>query len=247
MIGGGIHWGNQNAKTYLVIREGTDPKQFNHKIAGFIKRKSEGSNVTPFIKPYSDNYLYGHYENGVQAGGRIEYVQLFSMIALFILVIACINFMNLSTAKASRRIKEVGIKKAMGASRESLVLQYMGESMLMAFASLILALVLVELLLSPFNQITGKQLTLSFDTHFVLAALGITLLTGLLAGSYPALYLSGFKPAAVLRGKLEGLGGELWARKGLGRFPVYAFGDPDRIRAGGIQADCLRADQEPWL
>ena len=215
MIGSGIHWGNQNAKTYLILREGTDPKQFNHKIAGFIKRKSKGSNVTPFIKPYSDKYLYGHYENGVQAGGRIEYVQLFSMIALFILVIACINFMNLSTAKASRRIKEVGIKKAMGASRESLVLQYMGESMLMAFASLVLALVLVELLLSPFNQITGKQLTLSFDTHFVLAALGITLLTGLLAGSYPALYLSGFKPAAVLRGKLEGLGGELWARKGL--------------------------------
>jgi ABC-type antimicrobial peptide transport system permease subunit len=215
MMGEGIHWGNQNAKTYLVLSEGTDPKQFNQKIVGFIKSKSEGSNVTPFIRPYSEKYLYGTYENGKQAGGRIEYVRLFSLIAAFILVIACINFMNLSTAKASRRIKEVGIKKAMGASRASLVLQYMGESMLMAFASLTVALMLVELLLEPFNQVTGKQLTLSFDTHFVLAALGITILTGTLAGSYPALYLSGFKPATVLRGKLDTLGGELWARKGL--------------------------------
>jgi ABC-type antimicrobial peptide transport system permease subunit len=215
MLGSGIHWDNHNAKTYLILSEGTDIKQFNHKIAGFIKSKLPTSNVTPFIRPFSEKYLYGTYENGVQTGGRIEYVRLFSMIALFILVIACINFMNLSTAKASRRIKEVGIKKAMGASRASLILQYMGESMGMAIASLTVALMLVELLLEPFNQVTGKQLTLSFDTHFVLAALGITILTGVLAGSYPALYLSGFKPATVLRGKLDNLGGELWARKGL--------------------------------
>ncbi|WP_161888539.1 ABC transporter permease [Pontibacter russatus] len=215
MLGSGLHWDNHNAKAYLLLQEGTDAGQFNRKITGFIKSKLPASNVTVFIRPYSDKYLYGTYENGVQAGGRIAYVKLFSLIAVFILVIACINFMNLSTAKASRRIKEVGIKKAMGASRESLVLQYMGESMLMAFASLILALVLAELSLATFNQITGKQLVLSFDTHFVLAALGITLITGLLAGSYPALYLSGFKPATVLRGKLDSLGGELWARKGL--------------------------------
>ena len=215
MLGSGMHWDNHNAKTYLLLSAGTDPDQFNKKITGFIKGKLLASNVSLFIRPFSDKYLYGTYDNGVQAGGWIEYVKLFSLIALFILIIACINFMNLSTAKASRRIKEVGIKKAMGASRESLIFQYLGESMMMAFASLILALTLVELLLSPFNQITGKQLTLSFNLHFVLAVLGITFITGLLAGSYPALYLSGFKPATVLRGKLDSLGGELWARKGL--------------------------------
>ncbi|WP_162055778.1 ABC transporter permease [Pontibacter pamirensis] len=215
MLGSGLHWDNHNAETYLLLKEGTDPHQFNNKISGFIKSKLPASNVSLFIRPFSDKYLYDNYENGVQAGGRIEYVKLFSMIAIFILVIACINFMNLSTAKASRRIKEVGIKKAMGANRESLILQYMGESMLMAFASLTVALMFVELSLAPFNQITGKQLVLSLDPRFVLAALGVSFLTGLLAGSYPALYLSGFKPAIVLRGKLDSPGGELWARKGL--------------------------------
>ncbi|WP_439881009.1 ABC transporter permease [Pontibacter sp. MBLB2868] len=215
MMGSGIHWDNHNAETYLVIQDGADPDQFSQKISGFIKSKLPDSNVTLFTRPYPDNYLYDTYENGVQAGGRIEYVRLFSIIAVFILLIACINFMNLSTAKASRRIKEVGIKKAMGASRTSLALQYLGESLLMALASLVVALMLVELTKAPFNEITGKQLVVSFNLYFVLAALGIALLTGVLAGSYPALYLSGFKPAAVLRGKLEGLGGEMWARKGL--------------------------------
>ncbi|GHA60842.1 ABC transporter permease [Pontibacter akesuensis] len=215
MLGDGLHWDNHNARTYLVLREGTDAQKFNQKIGSFLKSKAPNTNVTLFATPFSDLYLYGNYENGVQTGGRIVYVRLFSLIALFILLIACINFMNLSTAKASRRIKEVGIKKAMGASRQSLVLQYLGESLLMSLASLIVALMLVELSLAPFSALTGKQLTLHYEPQFVLVILGITLLTGFLAGSYPALYLSGFTPAAVLRGKLDTLAGELWARKGL--------------------------------
>ncbi|WP_242919373.1 ABC transporter permease [Pontibacter liquoris] len=210
-----LDWGNDGTNTYVVLKEGTNLAQFNQKIAGYIKQKNGGANRQVFLRPYADGYLYGQYENGVQAGGRITYVRLFSIIAVFILVIACINFMNLSTAKASRRIKEVGIKKAMGASRKSLVFHYLGESMLTAFASLLIALMLVELLLAPFSNLTGKQLTHSFHTPFLLVAIGMALLTGLLAGSYPALYLSGFKPAAVLRGRLHSFGGELWARKGL--------------------------------
>ncbi|MDX5435886.1 MAG: ABC transporter permease, partial [Pontibacter sp.] len=204
MLGDGLHWDNHQSETYVLLQEGTNPEQFSRKISGFIKGKLPSSNVTLLTRPYADRYLYGTYENGVQAGGRIAYVRLFSVVAVFILLIACINFMNLSTAKASRRIKEVGIKKAMGASRGSLVLHYMSESLLMALASLIIALMLVELTKAPFSNITGKQLDLPYNPEFILTALGIAFVTGLLAGSYPALYLSGFKPAEVLRGRLEG-------------------------------------------
>jgi len=200
--------------TYMTLREGTDIDHVNHKIEAFLKNKKALSR-TLFIRPYSDNYLYGKYENSIQAGGRIVYVNLFSTIALFILIIACINFMNLSTAKASKRIKEVGIKKAIGARRSILIFQYLSESMLMSILSLLLAIVLVEVLLPQFNEITGKQLAVHVDTNLILTALGITLFTGLAAGSYPALYLSGFNPALVLKGKFNSSLGEVWARKGL--------------------------------
>src|SRR3990170_4270964 len=114
-----LQWGNNGPSTFLVLREGTDAKVFEAKIKNYIKGKEKDSHVTLFLQPYSDRYLYGSFENGQQAGGRIEYVQLFSIIAVFILVIACINFMNLSTARASRKAKEVGIKKSVGAQRGS--------------------------------------------------------------------------------------------------------------------------------
>jgi putative ABC transport system permease protein len=214
-VGRRIHWGNHGPSTYLVLDPETNIGAFNKKISGFLKSKDEGSNTDLMAVPYSGQYLHGTYQNGKQAGGRIEYVKLFSIIALFILGIACINFMNLSTAKASRRIKEVGIKKAIGANRKTLVAQYLSESMSMAFLSLALALILVEIFLPQFNLITGKQLMLSAGPNLILSILGITLLTGLIAGSYPALYLSGFNPAAVLKGKLTTSVGELFARKGL--------------------------------
>jgi putative ABC transport system permease protein len=215
LLGNGLHWGNHSAITYLQLRPDTDLAQFNSKIEGLIKRKEKNSNLTIFLKPYSENYLYGNYENGVVTGGRITYVKLFSLIAIFILVIACINFMNLATARASRRIREVGIKKTMGAGRQTLIFQYLGESMLMAFLSLGAAILMVDLSLQQFNDITGKQLTFNFNTNLVVSLLGITFITGLMAGSYPALYLSRFSPAAVLKGKLHSQTGEQWARKGL--------------------------------
>lgn len=208
-------WGSYDALTYVVLKPGTDVVAFNAKIGDFVKRKSDGSNITLFAQPYSERYLHGRYENGSLAGGRIEYVNLFSIIAIFILAIACINFMNLSTAKATRRIKEVGIKKAIGAARKTLIGQYLSESMIMSFLSLVLGLIIVELFLPEFNQITGKQLALHFDARLTISIFGIAFFTGLIAGSYPALYLSGFNPATVLKGKLNTSMGELWARKGL--------------------------------
>ena len=210
-----INWDNHNPCTYVVLKKSTDALKFNNKIAGFIKTKYHNSNVTLFIRPYSDGYLYNKYENGIQTGGRIEYVRLFSLIALLILIIACINFMNLSTAKASRRMKEVGIKKTIGASRRSLVFQYLGESILITFLSLLIALLIVVLILPRFNDITGKHLVLSLNYKLILFFLGITLLTGCAAGSYPALYLSGFDPAVILKGKIKNSVSELFARKGL--------------------------------
>jgi putative ABC transport system permease protein len=209
-------WGNYYVETCILLKEGTDIGNFNKKIAGFLKSKvyypTEGS---LFVQKYSDRYLYGNYENGIQSGGRITYVRLFSVIAIFILLIACINFMNLSTAQVSTRLKEVGIKKAIGSSRKALVVQYLSESMMITFLSLIIASLLVLLLLPQFNIITGKHLDFEFSINIVLSILSITLFTGLMSGSYPAFYLSGFNPVAILKGKFNTSLGELWVRKGL--------------------------------
>ena len=208
-------WYNSDPSTYVIVKKGTDIHQLNAKIRDFLQSRSKYDPPTLFLTRFSDRYLHDHYENGVQTGGRITYVKLFSIVAAFILIIACINFMNLSTAKAAHRAREVGIKKVVGASRRSLILQYLGESVLLSLLSLILAVGLLTILLPVFNEITGKALVLPVNPGVILAVLGITFLTGLLAGSYPAFYLSAFRPVAVLKGKLRTSWSELWTRKGL--------------------------------
>ena len=210
-------WGSTSFATYVLLREGTDVNKVNAKIADFVSNKTNDASKykTLFLKPYPDVYLYGEYENGVQKGGRMAYVRLFSIIALFIVVIACINFMNLSTAKSSQRIKEVGIKKAMGAGRLTLLAQHIGESLVTAYLSLLLALLVTDLCMRPFNNITGKSLSLHFDGQMIVVLLLIGFATGVLAGTYPAFYVSSFRPAATLKGKLRSSLGEVWIRKGL--------------------------------
>jgi putative ABC transport system permease protein len=210
-----LSWDNSDPNTYIIVKPGTAVARLNNKIRNFIHGKSDGNKTTLSLVHFSDKYLRGNFENGVQTGGRIAYVRLFSIIAVFILIVACINFMNLSTAKAARRTKEVGIKKVVGAGRGSLILQYLSESLLMTFSSLFIAVLLMQLLLPAFNSITGKQLTLLFDTRIVLSVLGIAILTGFVAGSYPAFFLSAFKPSVVLKGTHKHSIGELWIRKGL--------------------------------
>jgi len=217
-------WGSNMASTYLLLKPSTNINAFSNKIKDFTRAKLKSLYASSdldqyegdlFIQKYSDRYLYNNYVNGVQSGGRIEYVKLFSIIAIFILIIACINFMNLSTAKASRRVKEVGIKKIVGATRWSLIFQYISESMLMTFASLIFAAIIAILLLPAFREITGKDMNLQFSTSIVLSIVSIALITGLISGSYPAFYLSRFKPVSILKGKLQISSGESWIRKGL--------------------------------
>lgn len=209
-----LSWGNHGPNTFIVLKKGADPETLNAKLKGFMKTKGE-SRRELFMRPYANGYLYNQYENGKQVGGRIEYVKLFSLIAIFILIIACVNFMNLATARAAVRMKEVGIKKVMGASRQSLILQYLGESVLLTCISLFFSLLFVELLLPQFNEVTGKHLFLHFDWKLIWTLAGITIFTGLVSGSYPALYLSGFNPAVALKGKLSHSMGELWTRQGL--------------------------------
>ena len=210
-------WGSTGPAVYVVLKDGTDVRQFNRKLATFVRQVTKGEETTRtiFLQHYSDLYLYGIYENGMLVGGRIEYVRLFSVVAFAILLIACINFMNLSTARASRRMKEVGVKKVVGAGRKTLIFQYMGESILMAFLSLVLAVIIAVLFLPRFNEIAGKQLMIGFDQYQVLSILAITLLSGIIAGSYPALYLSGYRPIRVLKGALNHSTSAIWARKGL--------------------------------
>jgi putative ABC transport system permease protein len=145
-------WSNNAANTYVILKHDTDIKQFNDKISGLIERKNGDSFRTLFVRPYSDNYLYGTYQNDKQAGGRIEYVKLFSIIAIFILIIACINFMNLSTARASRRIKEIGMKKALGSDRKVLGSSAFGIVYLLSgdFTKIVLASIFISLPVSYF-------------------------------------------------------------------------------------------------
>jgi predicted permease len=211
------NWFNTAPQTFVLMKPDADITEFNKKISELVRTKTEGqaNHRTPFVARFSDRYLYGNYENGVQAGGRISYVKLFSIIAVFILLIACVNFMNLSTARATRRAKEVALKKTVGARRSALVVQYLGESTFLAFLSLVIALLAVVLLLPQFNLITDKQLSLELTSDLLIYMGSTVLITGLVAGSYPALYMSTFNPAAVLKGKLGGRSGEVWARRGL--------------------------------
>ena len=210
-----MQWYNGGTQAHLVLKEGVSLDQFNAKIKNYLKTLSENWNDLLYAQPYSEKYLYGKYENGVPVSGRIIYVRLFSIVALFILFIACINYMNFSTAKASRRVKEIGIKKAIGVKRKSLIIQFFGESIFTAFLSLVIALVLISALLPQFNEISGKQLHLSLITGLIPSILVITILTGLLSGIYPAFHLSGFKSFVALKGKIKNDLSSLWLRKGL--------------------------------
>ncbi|GAB5525555.1 MAG: ABC transporter permease [Roseivirga sp.] len=210
-----INWKNMAPSTFVLLKQGSDPEAFNTKIADVIRDNNGEPNTTPFAVLYSDLYLNGKFENGKPTGGKAASVRLIGIIALFILAIACINFMNLSTARVSRRIKEIGIKKAVGASRKTLIFQFMSESILMAFVSLAVALIIVWLALPEFNDITDKSLQLVFSGDFILALTGVLTLTGILSGSYPALYLSGFKPVKILKGQVPSSWRELFLRKGL--------------------------------
>ena len=169
-----------------------------------------------FLQNYGESYLYSDWENGKQSGGRIEYVRIFSIVAIIILVIACINFMNLATARSLRRAKEIGVRKVVGAGKRQLIGQFIGESLLVSFLAICLSLLIVALLLPTFNNLTEKHLAIKLtDPSFLLILLGLTLVTGIISGSYPALFMSSLKPIVILKGILKFKPGATYFRKGL--------------------------------
>ncbi len=192
-------WGNVSFPTFVMLNEQANSDQINDKIS-HLGQAAE-FDLEFFLQPFADQYLYGNFEAGIQTGGRIDYLKLFGTIAIFLLIIACINFANLSSARARTREKEIGVRKTMGASKNNLIFQFLTESLLISIISFSLALFLSKLLLGSFNSIFGKSIEIPFTSFpFWLMAFGLVVISGLLAGSYPSFILSQRKPREILAG-----------------------------------------------
>lgn len=195
-------WGTVGPHTTFTLKPGASPDHVRARIRHFLDQYRKDPNYTfeLDIQPYSDSWLHSEFKNGVASGGRIVYVNLFSLVAVFILLIACINFMNLATARSSRRAKEIGVRKVAGAGRGSLIRQFIGEALFVTLLATLLALLIVYSTMPWFSQLTGKHMSLPFSLTFWLELAALILVTGLVAGSYPALFLSSFQPIKVLKG-----------------------------------------------
>ncbi len=196
------NWGNNSISTYVEVAPQVNITNLNAQIASIRKEHYSPEATTElFLYPLEDGYLYDEFVNGIPVGGNIDRVRLFAIIAAFILLIACINFMNLSTARSEKRSREVGIRKLSGARREMLVFQFLMESIILAFLSGLIAIVMVQLLLPAFNDIIKVDLIIPYNLPlFWIIFLSFILITGILAGSYPAFFLSSFRPVKVLKG-----------------------------------------------
>jgi len=213
-------WGAVDPRTVILLKPGADEAKVEKKISHLtdpFNTEVKDIRIELGLQRFSDYYLHNEFRDGVPKEGRIAYVRLFSLVALFILVIACINFMNLTTARSVRRAKEIGVRKVMGAARSRLIRQFLAEAIFMAMLAAVIALALTSVLLPAFNALTGKEITLPLKKPDLwIGMTGITLLTGLLSGSYPALYLSGFSPIRVLKAALpSGTRGDRVFRQGL--------------------------------
>lgn len=196
--------------TYIKLNEGVTPNEVEAQLPAFADKyyhpnRPQGETVTLELQPITDIHLYSHLDNEIEANGSIFSVYLFCGVALLILIIACVNFMNLSTARSSERASEVGMRKALGADRSQLFKQFMGESFLMSFTAVLFSILIVYLSLPFFNNFVGKELTFDlFNTPFFLLALGgIIIIVGFMAGIYPSIFLSGLQPTRVLKGDVS--------------------------------------------
>lgn len=198
------HWRSGGTRTTVLLKSSTFVDLANQKVADLIKSNCPDCATTPFLFPYVKSRLYNEFENGKNAGGRIQQIYLFGAVAILILVMASINFTNLSTARATSRSREVGIRKSIGAQKSGLIVQFIAESMLLSFIALIFAIVIVQLLLPFFNEVTSKAIWLDVSNPvLIIGVLGITAICGLLAGSYPAFILSRYNPVKVLKGDTQ--------------------------------------------
>jgi putative ABC transport system permease protein len=191
-------WKNSSGYTYVLLHKNTSYQQVNQKISNVLNQHRPEYQTTLFLQPLKKIHLYP-----LEGVGRITYIYIFSVMGLLVLLIACINFMNLSTARYDKRFKEIAVKKVVGSRRIQLICQFLSESLLMSVLALFLAVFLVELLLPWINAMLGTQLNLNHSPIVILSLVGMMVFTGILAGSYPAFFLSSFPPAAVLKGKFS--------------------------------------------
>ncbi len=208
-------WTYNDPATYVVLNENADKNSFGEKIIDLTRKHDKNAEGNLILRKYSSQYLFNQFENGVQAGGRINYVYLFSIIAIFITLIACINFINLYSSRASNRFKEIGVKKSFGIRRSTLVFQFLSESLLLSFISAIVGVICTALLLPEFNYITGKNISLTFDVEILFYFLALIVFNGIVAGIYPALYLSNLNSLQIFKQSLVRKKSPLLLRKGL--------------------------------
>jgi len=198
------NWGNYSFQVFVELNDPKNKASVENSIRDMLAKHGEDKEMKHefYLYPLLRWRLYSNFENGVEQGGMSDYVQLFTIIAIFIIVIACINFMNLATARSERRAREVGIRKSVGSRRFELIFQFIGESMIIALISFVIAIVAAQLLLPSYNTLVDKKLFIDYASkEFWLFTLGLIVVTGFVAGSYPAFYLSGFQPVKVLKGK----------------------------------------------
>ena len=198
-------WGNNSFQLFVQLADNADLKTVNKKIIDakqkHVAPEDKKFRAQLFLHPMRDWHLRSHFDNGKKTGGLIEYVWLFLIIGIFVLILACINFMNLSTARSEKRAREVGIRKAIGSLRAQLIGQFYSESLLVVVFAFILALIMVQLVLPWFNAVADKKMSVPWSNPwFWLTGMSFSLITGIIAGSYPALYLSSFQPVKVLKG-----------------------------------------------
>jgi ABC-type antimicrobial peptide transport system permease subunit len=199
------NWNNNSFQLFVQVADKSDMSQVSARIRD-TKLNKTGDDLKPeiFLQPMSRWNLYSEFKDGVNTGGKIEYVWLFGIIGAFVLMLACINFMNLSTARSEKRSREVGVRKSLGSARLQLISQFFSESILASFIAFVFSLLLIQLFLPLFNEIAGKHMDVLWtNSLFWLFGIGFTLMTGLFAGSYPAFYLSSFLPAKVLKGSFS--------------------------------------------
>ncbi len=194
-------WGAWRYYTYVQLKENLSIHEVNKKIAGIIAKHQPNAKSSPYLQPFQEIHLYSDLNYDIPGRSDIKYVWIFSSLALFITIIACINFMNLATAKFGIRSKEIGMRKVVGAGRKSLVLQFLGESVLLSFIALLIAVLIVELILPSFNLFSAKNLSLDFisSSKLYLGLIGLGLIIGILSGSYPAILISAFQPIQILK------------------------------------------------
>jgi putative ABC transport system permease protein len=205
-LGGHTDSWNERFNTYIELKKGTESKIVEAKIHDFIKKHNKESNSEIFLQNIKKVHLYsvGKYFADSYGTGDITYVRILSLIAIFILIIACINFLNLSTAQSARRAREIGVRKVSGANKQKIILQFLGESLLIVLVAHVIAMIFVELLLPGFNNLIGKQLSVNYQSAGLYIGLfTVVLFCGLLAGVYPAFYLSSLKPLDVIKGNVN--------------------------------------------